>query len=77
MHQDPLLVNPCFYSEMRHGIVADPVVTPTPTHPGYNGRRVADDIFKRIFVNEKVLIFIKILLKCFPKGPIDNNQALV
>ena len=37
----------------------------------------ADDIFKRIFLNEKVRIFIKISLKFVPKSLIDNNQALV
>ena len=30
-----------------------------------------------IFVNEKFCILIKISLKFVPKGPIDNNQALV
>ena len=38
---------------------------------------LADDIFKRIFFNEKVWILIKISLKFIPEGPIDNNQALV
>ena len=30
-----------------------------------------------IFVNEKICIFTKISLKFVPKGPIDNNRALV
>ena len=38
---------------------------------------LADDIFKCIFVNEKYHILIKISLKFVPKGPIENNQALV
>ena len=38
---------------------------------------LADNIFKHIFVNEKVQILIEISLKFLPKGPIDNNQALV
>ena len=38
---------------------------------------LADDIFKPIFFYEKVQIFIKISLKFVPKGPIDNNPALV
>ena len=38
---------------------------------------LADDIFKYIFVNEKVRILIKISLKFVPKGVIDNNQVLV
>ena len=33
---------------------------------------LADDIFKRIFLNENVRIFIQISLKFVPKGPIDN-----
>ena len=37
----------------------------------------ADDIFKSIFFNEKVWISIKISLKFVPKGPINNNTALV
>ena len=38
---------------------------------------LADDIFRCIFVNEKFIILIKISLKFVPKGPIDNNAALV
>ena len=37
----------------------------------------ADDIFRCIFVNEKFCILNKISLKFVPKGPIDNNSALV
>ena len=44
---------------------------------GQNGRHVADDIFRCIFMNEKFYILIKISLKFVPKGPIDNNPALV
>ena len=45
--------------------------------PEKNGRYFADDIFRCIFVTAKFCILIKILLKFVPKGPIDNNQALV
>ena len=45
--------------------------------PGQNGRRFADDTFKRIFLDENVRISIKISLKFVPKGPINNNPALV
>ena len=38
---------------------------------------LADDIFKCIFLDEKVGILISISLKFVPKGLIDNNQALV
>ena len=42
-----------------------------------NGRRFADYTFKRIFLNGNVRISIKISLKFVPKGPINNNPALV
>ena len=45
--------------------------------PRQNGRRFADDTFKRIFLNENVRISIKISPKFVPKGPINNNPALV
>ena len=37
----------------------------------------AEDIFRRIFVNEKFCILITNSLKFVPKVPIDNNPALV
>ena len=45
--------------------------------PRQNGRHFADDIFKCIFLNENVLISIKISLKFVPKGQINNIPALV
>ena len=45
--------------------------------PRQNGRCFADDIFKRISLNENARISIKISLKFVPKGPINNNPALV
>ena len=45
--------------------------------PEQNGHNFPDDIFKCIFVNEKLGILIKISLKFLPKGPINNNPALV
>ena len=45
--------------------------------PRQNGRHFAGDTFNRIFVNENVRISIKISLKFVPKGPINNNPALV
>ena len=41
-----------------------------------SGRHFADDIFKCIFLNEKVLIFIQISLKLVPKNPINNKSTL-
>ena len=45
--------------------------------PGQNGLRFADDTFKRIFLNKNIRISIKISLKFVPKGPLNNNPALV
>ena len=45
--------------------------------PRQNGRRFAYDTFKCIFLNENVRISIKSSLKFVPKGPINNNPALV
>ena len=45
--------------------------------PEQNGSHFTDDIFTCIFVNEKFCIFIEIALKFAPKGPINNNTALV
>ena len=45
--------------------------------PRQDGRRFADDTFKRIFLNENVRISIKISLKSVPKGPINNIPELV
>ena len=38
---------------------------------------LADNIFKCIFLNETFCNLIKISLKFVPRGPIDNNPALV
>ena len=45
--------------------------------PEQNGRHFADDIFKRIFLNEKVRILITISLRFVLKGLNDNNPTLV
>ena len=45
--------------------------------PTRNRQYFADDIFKRIFVNERVWILINISLKFVPKGPINNFPVLV
>ena len=42
-----------------------------------NGRHFPDDIFKCIFLNENVLISIKISLKFVPQGQINNIPPLV
>ena len=55
---------------------------PEPTHinsspSGQNGRLFTDYVFRCIFMIEKFCVWIKISLKFVPKGPIDNNTALV
>ena len=45
--------------------------------PSKNGRHVADDIFKCIFLNENIWIPTKISLNYVPYGLIDNMAALV
>ena len=42
-----------------------------------DARHLADDIFKRIFLNQNVWILIKISLKFILNGPINNIPALV
>ena len=43
----------------------------------WNGHHFADNIFKYIFLNEKLYISITISLKFLPKGPINNAPLLV
>ena len=47
------------------------------TRSRQNGRYVADDIFKCMFLNENWWIPIKMSLKFVPTGPINNIPALV
>ena len=69
-HDDEILWQP-----FPHGQGHISVFNSSPSEQ--NGRLLADNIFKCIFVNEKFSILIKISLKFVPKGPIDNNPALV
>ena len=46
-------------------------------HPGQNGLHLADDLFKYTYMKQKSCVFIRISLKFIPKGPIDNDSALV
>ena len=45
--------------------------------PRQNGHPFADDTFNRIFLYENGIVSIRISLKFFLKGPIDNIPALV
>ena len=45
--------------------------------PRQHGHHFAEDTLKRIFMNENVIISIKISLKFVPKGPIKNFPAMI
>ena len=72
-----------------HGILWDAITYSCPRYlflapklfntlrPRQNGRHFPDDIFKCIFLNEKVLVLIKMSLKFVPKCSINNIPALV
>ena len=70
-----------FEEKMCNNVVsivpADVSTLLTHLPPGQNGRHFADDIFRCIFMYEKFWILIRISFKSVPKGPIDNNPALV
>ena len=53
------------------------VVILTHLPPNKMAAILADDIFKRIFLNENVWISIQIALNFFPYGPIDTKSTLV
>ena len=61
----------------RKGLRLDSYLDINALWPRQNGRHFADDIFKCIFVNEKFCILTTISVNFGPKGPIDNNPALV
>ena len=71
----------CTYSRFvvfRHWSILPIALSAFDTlRPRQHGRHFADDTFKRIFLNENVIISIKISLKFVPKGPINNIPALV
>ena len=80
---DPLAVV-CLVGEHIHRLRVEPDTLITHTwrsvssaHQGQNGRHFTDAIFKCIFMNEKYCISLRISLKFVPRGPIDNNPALV
>ena len=66
----------CFFYLMLTGQRRDNGMVNT-LRPRQHGRHFADDTFKRIFLNENVIISIKISLMFVPKGPINNIPALV
>ena len=64
------------YLRSQHGEVITTSGVNT-LRPRQHGRHFADDTFKRIFLNENVIISVKISLKFVPNGPINNIPALV
>ena len=77
-------INISLHKLSRPGTLREFPSTPK-CHPGKHyhieaetkGRHFPDDIFKCTFLNENVLISIKISLKFVPKGQINNIPALV
>ena len=51
-----------------------PILPFTTLRPRQDGRHFQDDTFERIFLNENVIILIKISLKFVPYGPIKIFQ---
>ena len=65
------------FSSSKHQCCCPCIARFKTLRPRQNGRHLADDTFKRIFMNENVRISIKISLKFVPKGLINNIPALV
>ena len=73
---DKPLYEPMMGNSLTHICVTWPQWVNTLRHE-QNGHHLADDIFKCIFVNEKVWISIKISLKFVPYSPVNNKPTLV
>ena len=65
------------FNSSQHGICLCFPCRFNSSSSGQNGHHFTDDIFRNIFVNEKLCILIKISLKFVPKFPIDNLRTLV
>ena len=68
-HENSRLLVTCTVINQYHSLNSSP--------PGQNGRHLADDIFRWIFVKENFCILIRISLNFVPECPIDNNPTLV
>ena len=64
---------PSIYASVNEAIIG----SINSSTPGQNGSHFADNTFRCISMNENVCIMIEISLKFVPKGPVDNNPALV
>ena len=65
------------YKMVHCGIFVQCIVVYVRRAYGQDSRHFAGDIFKRIFLNEKVRFLTKIHWSLSIKGPIDNNPVLV
>ena len=66
-----------FIHSASHAVINNEMRRVSALRPRRNQQNFADDIFKRIFFNETVLISINISLKFVLKDPINNILALV
>ena len=66
-----------YWSLARNWFLNSQLVDINSSTPGQNGCHFADEGFKCIFVNEKFCTSVQNSLKFVPKGPVDNNPALV
>ena len=78
MHVCTKILRPGYTGQVLHYIeFSHRTIMINTLRPRQNGRYIADDIFKRVFMNENVRISINISLKFVPKGLINNIPALV
>ena len=70
-----ILEGPCYLARCRwpRWLLVHYYINSYP--PGQNGRHIADNSFRCIFVNENVCIMITISLKFVSERPTDNNPA--
>ena len=61
----------------QYDVISCYLVALSTLRPRQNGRRFAEDTFKRVFLNENIRISITISLKFVPKVLINNIPALV
>ena len=73
-HTPPTPPPPLLFTDNHRDIV---VFGATTLRPRQNGCHFTDYILKGIFVNKDFCVSFQISLKSVPKGPIDDNPALV
>ena len=70
-------VHPIHAEAVSHLLTHCPLANSNTLRQRQNGRHFAHNIFKCIFFNKNAWISINSLLKCVPKGQINNIAALV